>query len=48
MLPTFAFAPSSESLTEEYRITEDVLTDVNDTLKVFEGTHNFHNFTAKK
>ncbi|PSN34496.1 tRNA pseudouridine synthase A [Blattella germanica] len=48
MLPTFAFTPSGTDLSESYRITPEVLANVRSTLKVFEGTHNFHNFTARK
>lgn len=32
----------------KYRITEDVLSKVNETLSLFIGTKNFHNFTSKK
>lgn len=31
----------------EYRITPEIIDKVNQVLKVFEGTHNFHNFTAR-
>lgn len=31
----------------EYRITPEIIDKVNEVLKVFEGTHNFHNFTAR-
>lgn len=48
MLPTFAFAPSSVEPTESYRITSEVINNVGSVLKNFEGTHNFHNFTARK
>jgi len=48
MLPTFAFAPSGVELTESYRITSEVINNVGSILKNFEGTHNFHNFTARK
>lgn len=48
MLPTFAFAPSTVEPSESYRITSEVMDSVRSTLKVFEGTHNFHNFTSRK
>ncbi|XP_069671652.1 pseudouridylate synthase 1 homolog isoform X2 [Periplaneta americana] len=48
MLPTFAFAPLGVETTESYRITPEVMENVKATLKIFEGTHNFHNFTARK
>ncbi|KAJ9591469.1 hypothetical protein L9F63_002075 [Diploptera punctata] len=48
MLPTFAFMPLDKELSETYRITPEVVANVKATLKLFEGTHNFHNFTARK
>ncbi|XP_023723376.1 tRNA pseudouridine synthase A isoform X2 [Cryptotermes secundus] len=48
ILPTFAFAPSNVEPSESYRITSEVMDSVRSTLKIFEGTHNFHNFTARK
>lgn len=48
MLPTFAFAPSGVEPTESHRITSEVINNVGSILKNFEGTHNFHNFTARK
>jgi tRNA pseudouridine38-40 synthase len=48
MLPTFAFAPSGVEPSESYRITSEVMDSVRSMLTVFEGTHNFHNFTARK
>lgn len=46
-LPTFAFAPHSEPISEDYRVPTGVIQKVNDVLKMFEGTHNYHNFTSK-
>ncbi|KAK7790827.1 hypothetical protein R5R35_013310 [Gryllus longicercus] len=46
-LPTFAFSLPGESM-ENYRITTEVIDKVNSTLQLFEGTHNFHNFTSRK
>uniref|UniRef100_A0A0P4W3T8 Pseudouridylate synthase 1 homolog n=1 Tax=Scylla olivacea TaxID=85551 RepID=A0A0P4W3T8_SCYOL len=48
MCPTFAFAPEVEKATEDYRITPEVLDGLRNILKLYEGTHNFHNFTARK
>lgn len=31
----------------EFRLTTDMLDKLNETLKLFERTHNFHNFTSK-
>ncbi|XP_055547115.1 pseudouridylate synthase 1 homolog [Wyeomyia smithii] len=48
-LPTIAFALNDEKVDiETYRLTEERLRTVNETLKLFEGTKNFHNFTSRK
>ncbi|XP_067003555.1 pseudouridylate synthase 1 homolog [Anabrus simplex] len=47
-LPTFAFTPADMELKEDYCMSSEVLASVNSTLKIFEGTHNFHNFTSRK
>ncbi|XP_058450001.1 pseudouridylate synthase 1 homolog [Malaya genurostris] len=48
-LPTAAFALYNEKVNiSSYRLPEDRLQKVNDTLKLFEGTKNFHNFTSRK
>lgn len=48
-LPTVSFAPFNQSVDmKTYRIDNDILTHVNETLKHFEGTKNFHNFTSRK
>ena len=31
----------------EFRLTSEMLDKLNNILKLFEGTHNFHNFTSK-
>ncbi|CAG0882174.1 unnamed protein product [Darwinula stevensoni] len=48
LLPTFAFAPPDVLTTETYRITSDIFAGVNELIKSFEGTHNFHNYTARR
>ncbi|KAK4324912.1 hypothetical protein Pmani_004473 [Petrolisthes manimaculis] len=48
MCPTFAFAPSEEMTNEKYRISPESLNKLRTTLKLYKGTHNFHNFTARK
>lgn len=48
MLPTFSFTPVEQFTMESYRITDEILAEVNKTLSVFKGTHNFHNFTSGK
>ncbi|XP_034661928.1 tRNA pseudouridine synthase A isoform X3 [Drosophila subobscura] len=48
-LPTVAFAPcEAESEQETFRIEPELLEKVKETLKLYEGTKNFHNFTSKK
>ncbi|XP_069958192.1 pseudouridylate synthase 1 homolog isoform X1 [Cherax quadricarinatus] len=48
MCPSFAFAPRTEIMNEDYRITPEVLQQLRTTLDLYKGTHNFHNFTARK
>lgn len=49
LIPTIAFAPNSGQLQQAvYRTSSETIAKINDTLKLFEGTKNFHNFTAKK
>jgi len=31
-----------------YLILDDVISNINETLKLMLGTHNFHNFTSRK
>ncbi|XP_002020326.2 tRNA pseudouridine synthase A [Drosophila persimilis] len=48
-LPTVAFAScEAESEQDTFRITPELLDRVKETLKLYEGTKNFHNFTSKK
>lgn len=48
MIPTFAFAPVDSLTNINFRMDERTLEEVNSLLKMFTGTHNFHNFTAGK
>lgn len=48
MCPTFAFAPVEKLTNADYRISPEVLEELRSTLKIYKGTHNFHNFTARK
>lgn len=50
MLPTYAFENRSTVLEDytSYRIPTEAIPKINDVLKVYEGTKNFHNFTSKK
>ncbi|XP_053693611.1 pseudouridylate synthase 1 homolog [Sabethes cyaneus] len=48
-LPTIAFASNDEEVDiKTYRLPEERLRTVNTTLKLYEGTKNFHNFTSRK
>lgn len=48
-LPTLSFAPFKSPVdSKTYRVDEATLAKVNETLKNFVGTHNFHNFTSRK
>lgn len=48
MTPTFAFAPHEEALSESYRLPSEIRDKVAQVLKLYEGTHNYHNFTSKR
>ncbi|ODN01569.1 tRNA pseudouridine synthase A, mitochondrial [Orchesella cincta] len=48
MIPTFAFVPLEQEVTESYRITPEVLATVREKLSQYEGTKNFHNFTSRR
>lgn len=48
-LPTVAFADHGEKVDmESFRLSPDRLAKVNETLKLYEGTKNYHNFTSRK
>lgn len=48
-LPSISFAPYKEAVDlTTFRLDEATLARVNETLKLFEGTKNFHNFTSRK
>ncbi|XP_022662759.1 tRNA pseudouridine synthase A, mitochondrial-like [Varroa destructor] len=48
VMPTFAFAPPDVIANEKYRLTSDRVEKANSYLKLYLGSHNFHNFTAGK
>lgn len=48
LMPSFALCPISQVTKENYRATDDVIRLFNSTLKGYEGTHIFHNFTSGK
>lgn len=48
-LPTLAFANHNEEVAyETFRLSPEKLAQVNATLKLYEGTKNYHNFTSRK
>ncbi|BFZ01066.1 hypothetical protein BsWGS_04105 [Bradybaena similaris] len=46
MTPTYAFAPLTKFITDEYRVEADILPRLRTVLNKFVGTHKFHNFTS--
>ncbi|XP_041370240.1 tRNA pseudouridine synthase A-like [Gigantopelta aegis] len=46
MLPTYSFAPFEKFITEAYRVDDDTIKQVGEILAMFQGTHNFHNYTS--
>eukprot|EP00124_Ichthyophonus_hoferi_P005945 Ihof_evm1s1064 gene=Ihof_evmTU1s1064 len=47
-MPTFAFAPTLEQSTVDYRLDNETLEKVRKVLNRYVGTHNFHNYTSEK
>ena len=48
LLPTFAFAPVEEVVTEAWRCKPDTIGKVNEVLNCYVGSHFFHNYTSAK
>lgn len=49
IVPTYAFAPRSNSdNNQEYKFTEELRQNINSVLSIYNGTHNYHNFTLGK
>ncbi|CAL4087775.1 unnamed protein product, partial [Meganyctiphanes norvegica] len=48
LCPTYAFTPVDKITTADYRITSEVVEELRKILASYKGTHNFHNFTARK
>lgn len=46
--PTYAFAPVDQVTNSDYRISTEVVAELKEILATYKGTHNFHNFTARK
>lgn len=45
LMPTFAFAPIDAIVSQDYRITDEILEHANELFSKYVGTKNFHNFT---
>lgn len=48
LTPTFAFSPCTEVISESWRCEESTIKNVNEVLKLFHGSHYFHNYTSGK
>lgn len=49
MLPTVAFANKHEEVLQaDYRLSDEKFNEINEILKHYVGTKNYHNFTSKK
>lgn len=49
MLPTVSFSRKGEEVDQEtYRLSDDTFSNINEILKLYIGTKNYHNFTSKK
>lgn len=48
MMPTYALCPPAVTTDESYRITPEIVAELNKILEYYKGTHNFHNFTSQK
>ncbi|KAG1691495.1 Cell division cycle protein 23 [Nymphon striatum] len=48
VLPTFAFAPPEVITEESFRITEELLKEIQSNLDIFKGSHFYHNYTSGK
>ncbi|KJH52097.1 tRNA pseudouridine synthase A [Dictyocaulus viviparus] len=47
-LPTFAFAKPTELTNSAFRISKETLDELQSLLSIYEGTHNFFNYTSKR
>lgn len=48
-MPSYAFAPGKTTeILPDYRLSVGEIDKINDALRMFLGTHNFHNFTIRK
>lgn len=48
LMPSYTICPLTDIATESYKISPDIIKEFNSILKLYVGTHNFHNFTSQK
>ncbi|XP_075222481.1 pseudouridine synthase 1 [Lycorma delicatula] len=48
MLPTFAFASHDIEIDYNYRVTQSIIDRIRRIIMLYQGSHNFHNFTSRK
>lgn len=48
LLPSFAICPVDQITEENFTVSKETVDEFNSILKMYSGTHNFHNFTAGK
>ena len=48
LMPSYALCPIEENTTEAFRLSIERLKQFNEILKLYLGTHNYHNFTSGK
>lgn len=48
MFPSFTLANKDEQISDSFQLSQETLSEFNEILKLYIGTHNFHNFTAQK
>lgn len=48
LMPSYALCPIEEKTTEAFRISGETLKQFNEILRLYVGTHNYHNFTSAK
>lgn len=49
MLPTVTFSRKDEEANQEsYKLSDETFDNINEVLKLYIGTKNYHNFTSKK
>lgn len=48
LFPSYSLCPITEITSESFKVSDDSLEEFNSILKMYVGTHNFHNFTAQK